>query len=292
MTKQSFLERIQCEQVLVSDGATGTNLQQRGLAAGKSGEYWVIENPDQIVRLHRDFIAAGSDVILSCTFGASSIMLSKEGWSDRAVEVNRKAVELARKAVQGTDVLVGGSIGPTGQMLKPLGTLEEEDCYNSFLQQAKALAETGVDLLVVETQFDLGEATLAVKAARAAAPGVPLVCSFSYDRGKRTMMGVKPSQMAQTFNDQVDVLGINCGRSLEENMQALAELRSATTLPIWFKPNAGLPQVDSEGCTTFSVSPEEMGAQASAWVAAGASIVGGCCGNSPEHIHQIALTVK
>ncbi|MEM5773952.1 MAG: homocysteine S-methyltransferase family protein, partial [Anaerolineaceae bacterium] len=206
MTKKSFLERIQTGQALVSDGATGTNLQQRGLAAGKSGEYWVMENPDEIVRLHREFVAAGSDVILSCTFGASSIMLAKEGWAERAVEVNQRAVELARKAVEGTDVLVGGSIGPTGQMLKPLGTLEEEDCYNSFLQQARALAEAGVDLLVVETQFDLGEAALAVKAARAAAPVLPLVCSFSYDRGKRTMMGVKPAQMADAFNGQADVL--------------------------------------------------------------------------------------
>lgn len=287
MSKISFLDRIRAGQTLVSDGATGTNLQQRGLAAGKAGEYWVVERPDEILRLHRDFIAAGSDVILTCTFGATSIMLEKDGWADRAVEINRKAAAIAQEAVKGTDVLVGGSMGPTGQMLVPLGTLQEEDCYNSYVQQAKTLAEADVDFLVVETQYDLGEAGLAVRAARAAC-NLPLVCSFSYDRGKRTMMGVRPSQMAQAFNNAADVLGINCGRSLDENLANLNELRAATSLPIWFKPNAGLPQVDADGRTTFSVTPEDMGAQAAGWVAAGASVVGGCCGNSPEHIRQIA----
>ncbi len=290
MKKASFHERIHAGQVLVSDGATGTNLQQRGLTAGKAGEYWVMEHPEEILRLHRDFIAAGSDIILTCTFGGTSIRLTQDGWGERAVELNQKAVALALEAVKDTDVLVAGSMGPTGQMLKPLGTMEETDCYNAYHQQAKALTEAGVDLLVVETQYDLGEAGLAVKAARSVSD-LPLVCSFSYDRGKRTMMGVKASQMAQTFADSVDVLGINCGRSLEDNLAVLIELRSVSGLPVWFKPNAGLPQVDADGQTTFSVTPEGMGAQVAAWIAAGASVVGGCCGNSPEHIRQIARAV-
>ena len=290
MTGSTFLQRLQSGEILVSDGATGTNLQARGLTRGTPSEVWVLENPEEILRLHRDFVAAGSDIILTSTFGGSALRLQHAGLDGRAEEVNRRAVELARQAA-GEKALVAGSMGPLGQMMQPLGPLSEAEAGAAYAAQAKVLSEAGVDLLLVETQFDLAEAAAAVNAARSVS-SLPLVCSFSYDRGKRTMMGVKPSQMAQTFNDQVDVLGINCGRSLEENMQALAELRSATTLPIWFKPNAGLPQVDSEGCTTFSVSPEEMGAQASAWVAAGASIVGGCCGNSPEHIHQIALTVK
>ncbi|MCE5209810.1 MAG: homocysteine S-methyltransferase family protein [Chloroflexi bacterium] len=290
MTKTSFLERVHTGQILVSDGATGTNLQQRGLAAGKAGESWVVERPEEILRLHRDFIAAGSDIILTCTFGGTSIRLAQDGWGGRAVEINQKAAALALEAVQDTDVLVAGSMGPTGQMLKPLGTMEETDCFNAYQQQAKALAEAGVDLLLVETQYDLGEAGLAVKAARSVS-NLPLVCSFSYDRGKRTMMGVKPAQMAQTFADTVDVLGINCGRSLEDNLAALVELRAASTLPIWFKPNAGLPQVDADGRTTFNVTPEGMGDQVVNWIAAGASVVGGCCGSSPEHIRRIARAV-
>ena len=291
MTPANFLERIKSGAVLISDGATGTNLQQRGLTAGKPGEVWVLERPEEILRLHRDFIAAGADIILTCTFGGTSIRLALEGLEDRTAELNQRAADMAKQAVQGTTVLVAGSIGPTGQMLKPLGSMEEEDCYKAYEQQARALAQTGVDLLVIETQYDLNEAGLAVKAARAVSD-LPLICSFSYDRGTRTMMGVKPAQMAKTFAGQVDLLGINCGKSLEDNLNALQELRSATDLPLWFKPNAGLPRVDAEGHTVFDVSPENMAARVHDWLAAGASVVGGCCGTSPAHLQEIARAGK
>ncbi len=291
MNRSGFLERLKSGQTLVSDGATGTNLQQRGLAAGKPGELWLVERPEEILRLHKEFVAAGSDIILTCTFGGTSVRLAQEGWGERAVEINQSAVALAREAVQGTETLVAGSIGPTGQMLKPLGTLDETDCYKSFEEQARALAEAGVDLLVVETQYDLTEAGLALKAVRAVTD-LPLVCSFSYDRGTRTMMGVKPAQMASAFAKEADVLGINCGKSLEDNLSVLKDLRAVTDLPIWFKPNAGLPQIDADGRPTFDITPQQMGSLASDWIAAGASVVGGCCGSSPEHIHQIALAAK
>ena len=292
MAKQTILERIQSGKVLVSDGATGTNLQERGLALGKPGEVWVLENPEQIKKLHRDFIEAGSDIILTCTFGGTTFRLKNEGLENRAEELNRKAVELAQEAAQGTDVLVAGSIGPTGQMLKPLGTMEEEEAFAAFVSQAKALAEGGVDFFVVETQFDISEASAAVKAVRSVS-SLPLVCSFSYDRGTRTMMGVNPEKMVKAISKlEVDLLGINCGRSLEDNLEALNQLRQATDLPIWFKPNAGLPSVDENGKPHYSLSPEQMGAGVPDWVAAGASVVGGCCGSSVEHIHQIALAAK
>ncbi|MCJ7622011.1 MAG: homocysteine S-methyltransferase family protein [Anaerolineaceae bacterium] len=292
MSQVTFLERLQSGDILVADGATGTNLQQRGLTMGKPGEVWVFERPQEIKRLHKNFIDAGSDIILTCTFGGTSIRLDGEGMGNRVVELNKRAVELAREAVEGSDVLVGGSMGPTGQMLKPLGTLEEDEALIAFTDQARALTEAGVDLLLLETHFDLGEAIIAVKAARSVSV-LPLVCSFSYDRGTRTMMGVSPSQMAAEISAlDVNVLGINCGRSLDDNLNALKELRTVTDLPIWFKPNAGLPKVDDEGKTFYDVTPEEMGSRVSDWIAAGASIVGGCCGSSPEHIHQIALAAK
>ena len=198
---------------------------------------------------------------------------------------------LAKEAAAGTAVLVAGSIGPTGQLLKPLGPLEEADAISAFAIQARALSEAGADLLVIETQFDLGEARAALQAARAASR-LPIVCSFSYDRGTRTMMGVRPAQMAQELGGLVDVLGINCGRSLEENFKALQELRSATSLPIWFKPNAGLPELDPEGNPTYTLAPEQEGALAAQWVKAGAQVIGGCCGTSPEHLRAIASAVK
>jgi 5-methyltetrahydrofolate--homocysteine methyltransferase len=151
------------------------------------------------------------------------------------------------------------------------------------------LVDAGVDLLVIETQFDLTEASAAVRAVRAVDGEIPLVCSFSYDRGTRTMMGVRPEAMAETIGAlAVDALGINCGRSLEENLQALGQLRQATDKPIWFKPNAGMPEMDEDGKPSYSVSPAEMGALVPGWLAAGAQLVGGCCGTSPEHLAEIA----
>lgn len=294
MTPSSFLDRLHAGQVLVADGATGTNLQQRGLARGVSSERWVLENPEQIVALHRDFIEAGSDLILTSTFGATTIRLEQSGLAERAAEVNRQAVALARRAASqaGADTLVAASIGPTGHLIKPLGPLEEDAAVAAFVAQAQVLAEAGVDLFVIETQFDLAEAKAALRAVRSVS-SLPVVVSFSYDRGTRTMMGVRPSVMAAELADGgANVFGINCGRSLEDNFKALGELRAATQLPIWFKPNAGLPVLDKDANPTYTVSPDQMGAQASTWVAAGAQIVGGCCGTSPAHLAAIARAVK
>jgi 5-methyltetrahydrofolate--homocysteine methyltransferase len=283
-----FLKQIQ-QQVLISDGATGTNLQMRGLAKGSPSDLWVFDNPQAIIQLHRDFIAAGSNIILTNTFGGNRIRLAKSGLEDRVLELNQTAVGLARNAAEGTSTWVAGSIGPTGELLKPNGLLEESQAREAFVEQALALAEAGVDLLVVETQFDLAEARIAVEAVRSVTT-LPLVCSFSFDRGTRTMMGVKPSQLAVELESLgVDLLGINCGRSLPDNLKALQELRATTLLPIWFKPNAGLPRTNDAGESIYDVTPEEMGANAVEWIKNGAAIIGGCCGTSPEHLHQIAL---
>jgi 5-methyltetrahydrofolate--homocysteine methyltransferase len=292
MPTSPFISRLQSGQVLIADGATGTNLQKRGLQPGQLNETWSFEHPEEIVRLHREFIQAGSDILLTNTFQASALRLAAAGMVGKAREVNTRAVELARQAIGQASILVGGSVGPTGQLLKPYGPLSEEQMSESFAEQIQALAEAGVDFLVIETHFDLKEAGLALKAARACC-SLPAVVSFSYDRGTRTMMGVKPSQMAAEFVKLgADVLGINCGRSLEDNLQALKELRQATSLPVWFKPNAGLPHADAQGNSIYDVTPEQMGAQAAGWIASGAQVVGGCCGTSPEHLAQIALSVR
>lgn len=292
MSPSLFLERLHNDEVLVSDGATGTTLQTRGLTPGTPAEIWVLERPERIVQLHRDFIIAGADIVLTCTFGGTALRLEQANLAGRAEELNQRAVELARQASAGTNVLVGGSMGPCGQLLKPLGPLEEAEMRAVYSQQARVLTQAGVDLLVIETQFDLGEAKLAVQAARQVS-SLPIVCSFSYDRGVRTMMGVRPTQMAQELLALgVDVLGINCGRSLDENLEALQELRSATELPLWFKPNAGLPQLDSEGRPVYELTPETMGEQVSQWLAAGAQVVGGCCGTSPAHLQYIAQRTR
>lgn len=292
MTTNRFLERLNSDEILVLDGATGTNLQRRGLPSGMPSDLWVLDNPAAVRQLHADFLAAGSDIILTNTFGSSRLHLGHAGLAGRFEETNRRAVELLREVVQGTPALAAGSLGPLGEMLQPFGTLSEADAERYYAEQAQILSDAGVDLLVIETQFDLTEALAAVRGARSVTD-LPLVCSFSYDRGSRTMMGVKPAQMAQALaGSGVAALGINCGRSLEENLKALRELRQATGLPIWFKPNAGLPRTDEAGALRYDVTPEMMAAQVPLWVEAGARMVGGCCGTSPEHLKAIAQAVK
>jgi len=290
--ENAFLDFIKTGKVLVADGATGTNLQQRGLPRGLSGENWVLDKPEEIIRLERDFIDAGAGLILTCTFNASPLRLEGGDLAGYALEINRRAVELGRQAIAGRPVLLGGSIGPAGKLLRPYGPLSEEEAVQNFAEQAQALADAGVDLLVIETQFDLNEAKAALIGARQVTH-LPMVCSFSFDRGTRTMMGVKPSQVAAELKElDVDMVGINCGRSLAENLAALKELRLSTDLPIWFKPNAGLPEVDAQGNAHYTTTPEQMGELAPEWIAAGAKVVGGCCGTSPDHLRRIATAAK
>ena len=291
MPNRTLLERLAAGEILISDGATGTNMQARGLTLGTPPEAWLFENPAQVIQLHRDFIAAGSQILLTDTFGGTSLRLVHAGLGDKVAEANRRGVELAREAAGTADVLVAGSMGPTGQMLEPLGELSAAAAASVFAEQARALAEAGADLLVIETQFDLGEAISAIKGARATTT-LPIVCSFSYDMGHKTMMGTGPAQVAAELSALgVDVIGVNCGRSLAENLDNLKTLRANTSLPLWMKPNAGLPHMTDDHRAHYDVTPADMGEQAGAWLAAGARIIGGCCGTSPEHLREIAQAV-
>jgi 5-methyltetrahydrofolate--homocysteine methyltransferase len=292
MLENSFTELLDKKKLLVSDGATGTNLFDRGLPRGITAEQWVLEKPEEILRLHQDFIKAGADIILTCTFGGSSVRLEHAELDGRFEEINKKASEIALEAVQGTEVLVAGSIGPLGQMIKPFGTLTVEEAKSQYFAQAKALAESGIHLLLIETQFDINEAAAAVTGAIKAS-NLPIICSFSFDRGTKTMMGVSPTQFAEEIGGLgVSALGINCGKSLEDNTDALKELSNCTELPIWFKPNAGLPTLDADGSPAYDVSPHEMGSHVNQWIEIGARIIGGCCGTSPGHLQAIAKKVK
>jgi 5-methyltetrahydrofolate--homocysteine methyltransferase len=293
MNSTEFLALLDQKQTLVLDGATGTNLQKRGLPIGTAPETWLFDNPAGISQLYSDFVQAGSDIILTCTFGGNRTRLAHANLTEKIIEVNQTAVQLAREVTRDKNVLVAGSLGPTGEMMQPFGTLSEEEVFDIYQQQARILITAGVDLLVIETQFDLNEAQAAVRAVRSVDQEIALVCSFSYDRGVRTMMGVKPFQMAEIFNEMaVDALGVNCGKSLDDNLTVLKTLKENTAKPIWFKPNAGLPTSNPDGSTSYDVTPEMMGNQAITWIEAGASLVGGCCGTSPEHLAAIAGAVK
>ncbi|MBI3175188.1 MAG: homocysteine S-methyltransferase family protein [Chloroflexi bacterium] len=290
-----FLERLNAGDVLVADGATGTNLQIMGLKAGTPPEDLVMDNPDILLTLAGRFVEAGSDIILTCTFGGTRLRMKDSKYVDRAPEVNMRAVELARKAASKRDgVLVAGSMGPTGALMVPYGPLTPEDARATYAEQAKALTEGGVDLLLIETMFALEEATAAFEGARSASD-LPIVVSFSYDRGVRTMMGVKTSQVMQTYTDLGAVaIGANCGTTLENMEKVVVEYGAAKAgFPLWIKPNAGLPHMDAAtNRALYDVTPEMMGEYAKKYVSMGARIVGGCCGSTPEHVAAIAKAIK
>ena len=288
-----FLERLQSGEILVADGATGTNLQMLGIHPGIPPEELVIDQPELVLQLEKAFVAAGSDLILTCTFGGTSLRMKESKYAPRAAEINRCAAELARQAASSrAGTLVGGSIGPTGLLLKPYGPLSAEEATSTFTDQARALAEGGVDLLVIETMFSFEEADAAFQGARSVTE-LPIVVSFSYDRGVRTMMGVKAADMFRHYQEMgAALIGANCGTTLENMEKIQAEYAAIDPgFPLWAKPNAGLPRL-VEGTTVFDVTPEQMGAAALKFIALGARVVGGCCGNTPEHIAAIARAVK
>jgi len=290
-----FLERLHAGEILVADGATGSNLQKMGLKPGRPPEDLIIDNPDIILKLASSFVEAGSDIILTCTFGGTRMRMKDSKYQERTPEVNMRAAQIARQAASARDgVLVAGSMGPVGALIKPYGPLEAEEVKATFAEQAKALAEGGVDLLLIETMFALEEATAAFEGARSVTD-LPIVVSFSYDRGTRSMMGVKPKDVIKKYSEMgAAMVGANCGTTLE-NMEAVVKEYAATVpnFPMWVKPNAGVPHMDIETEQgVYDKNPENMAAFAQKYVELGAKVVGGCCGNTPEHVAAIAKAVK
>jgi 5-methyltetrahydrofolate--homocysteine methyltransferase len=282
----SFVDRLAERHVLITDGATGTNFQEMGLAPGLAPEDWVFDAPDSVRELHARFARAGSEFALTCSFGANSARLADGPLAGRVRELNIRAVELAREVV-GEEGLVGGSIGPTGQLVEPYGPLTRELCEAAYAEQAQALVDGGVDVLVLETFFVLEEALWAVDAIRGVSE-VPLIISFSFDQGTRTMMGVSPADVVAAFQPLgVAAIGANCGRSLEDNDSVVREFLQATSVPVWIKPNAGIPQVLGDR-VVYEADPTTLAAHVADYARQGARIVGGCCGTTPEHVAAIA----
>ena len=290
-----FLERLNAGEILVSDGATGSNVQKMGLKPGRPPEDLIIDNPEIILKLAGSFVEAGSDILLTCTFGGTRMRMKDSKYQDRTPEVNIRAAELARKAASAREgVLVAGSMGPVGALIKPYGPLEPDDVKATFAEQAKALAEGGVDLLLIETMFAFEETTAAFEGSRSVTD-LPIVVSFSYDRGTRSMMGVKPKDVIRKYSELgAALVGANCGTTLE-NMEAVVKEYATTVadFPLWVKPNAGVPRMDIETEQgIYDMGPEDMATYALKYVELGAKVVGGCCGNTPEHVAAIAKAVK
>ena len=290
---KGFTDRLKAGQIMVADGATGTSYQQMGLGIGVAPEDWVFEEPDKVLALHTAFVDAGADIILTDTFGGTSLRLRESGYPGRATELNRAAAQLARRAAATKDgVLVAGSMGPTGMLMEPFGELTPAAAADAFGEQATALEAGGVDLLLLETFFALEEALAAIDGIRRIST-LPLVVSFSFDQGTRTMMGLSPTKMVEAIRPLgVAAIGANCGRSLADMERVVAELAALDAgIPMWIKPNAGLPRMVGE-LARYDTGPAEMAEYAVRFIEAGASVVGGCCGSSPEHVAAIVAAAR
>lgn len=273
--------------IIIMDGATGTQLQKMGLPVGTSPELWNLQNPEAVKRIYRAYVEAGSRAILTNSFGGTRARLEQENAGDQTRAINVAAAKLARE-VAGDAVLVLGSMGPTGLLMEPMGLLTYEQAVAYFAEQAAALAEGGVDVLHVETMSDLQEAKAAIKGAQQACD-LPVTATMSFDTHGRTMMGVKPED-AVLFLLELGVVavGVNCGRTLEENLAAVTAMRRVAPDAILVaKPNAGLPRVEADGEVIYDVTPEVMAEYALKFKAQQVKMFGGCCGSTPAHITAV-----
>jgi 5-methyltetrahydrofolate--homocysteine methyltransferase len=280
---------------VVADGGMGTMLFAAGLAQGEAPELWNVKRPDDVRQIHRGYIEAGAQIILTNSFGGNRIRLSAHDLGERAAELNTAAARLARAEADAAalPVVVGGSMGPTGQMLAPMGTLAFEDAVAAFEEQARALVEGGADVLWIETMADLEEVRAALEGVRRAAPTMPVVTTMTFDTRGRTMMGTTPEQALKTLSSfEVLALGANCGNGPDELEHAIEKMSAAgARVPLVAKANAGLPHMEG-GHPVYDATPDAMGAYAERVRDLGAHIIGACCGSTPDHIRAIARALK
>jgi 5-methyltetrahydrofolate--homocysteine methyltransferase len=291
---KGLLERARDGEVLVSDGAMGTFLQAKGMGMGDCPESWCISHPEVVKGIAEAYVAAGSQIVETNSFGGSSLKLNSYGLRDKVREFNRAAASLAREAV-GDKGYVAASIGPTGHIAQEEGgELALAEFYESFKEQAAALAEGGADAICIETMSSVLEAVEAIKAAKET--GLPVLCTFTFElgrRGFRTMMGVSPDRAARdAVAAGADIIGTNCGNGIAGMIEVVRQMRAAVPqIPILVHANAGVPVVE-DGKAFFKETPEYMASRVQELIEAGAGIVGGCCGTGPEHIVAIATAVR
>ena len=279
---------------LTSDGAMGTMLQARGLTDGGAPELWNVEKPEEIEAVLEAYAAAGANFITTNTFGGTSGRLAMHGLEDRLEELNKAGAAIARKvADRHENCFVMGDIGPSGELMEPMGTLTLESGKDLFAAQIRALVAGGVDAILIETMSDLSEVEAAVLAAKEVAPELPIIVTLSFDTNLRTMMGVKPAMAVQQLSALgVRIIGANCGRGTDEMSQIAKELVGARPEGVFIitQSNAGLPKLQGDEFI-YDGTPEEMARYAKEMKDLGVNIVGSCCGSSPAHTQAISAAI-
>ncbi len=279
--------------VTVADGGWSTQLQMRGVPAEVMAETANLTHPELIIELARAYLDAGARFVTTNTFAANRLNLERRAAKAGVAEINRRGAELAREAIGGRKALVAGSIGPSGKILA-VREITPEQIKPIFAEQARALAEGGADAILLETFSEMAEILLALKTVKDAT-GLRVIASMSFDSGPqrtRTMMGARAEDCAAALEDGgADVVGCNCGGGISTFLPTVVALRGATSLPLWVKPNAGLPELE-DGRAVYKQTPEEFAASVPQILDAGANIIGGCCGTGPEHIKRVAMLVE
>ena len=288
----SLRKKLREPGVLIMDGATGTQLQQMGLPAGMAPELWNLQNPEAVKRHYQAYIDAGCDAILTNTFGGTRPRLDMEDSGHLTYDINVAAARLARE-IAGDKILVLGSMGPTGLLMDPMGDLRYRKAQEYYAEQAEALAAGGVDGIHIETLSDLEEAKAAVAGAHMATD-LPVTITMSFDMHGRTMMGVEPGVAAKVLWEMgVIAVGANCGRSLEENLETIAAMRSAEPeITLIAKPNAGLPHMEDTTEAVYDVTPEVMAEYGLKFADQHVKILGGCCGSTPAHLQAVKQKLR
>ncbi len=278
---------------VVLDGAMGTMLQQAGLDDGAASESWNVDRPDDVAAIHRAYLDAGAKVVTTNTFGGTRPRLELQGLGDRVHELNREGARIARETARPYGALVAGDVGPTGELLEPLGTLTPDDAQAVFEEQVRGLVDGGIDLVIIETMSDLAEVEAAVRAVQAVAADLPIVVTLSFDTHLRTMMGVTPADAVRTLAALgVTAVGANCGRGPEE-MEAVMEQMAAARpegMLLVAQSNAGLPQLVGDRFE-YDAAPERMAEHAATLRALGVDLIGACCGSTPEHLHAMVAVL-
>lgn len=286
MTRQEF-DKMTQEGVVLLDGATGSNLMKAGLPRGVSAEQWVTEHPDVLQELQRAYVEAGSKIVYAPTFAANRISLANFGLESQVEQLNTRLVKISREAVEGR-AFVAGDLTTTGQLMEPKGDMTYEKLYHAYQEQVRALADAGADLLVAETMLSVEETIVALDAAQSVCQ-LPVMCTLSLEADGTAMYGGNAVEAVVSLQEMgAAAVGLNCSVGPDQLESVVRNMKEAATVPVIAKPNAGMPSINEKGEAVYSMNEDDFARYTKILVEAGAGIVGGCCGTTPDYIRKLA----